>query len=204
MEPDEFDISGIRVLRDHAGYERVVMGEVLIPDTPNTFGDIYTPDAIREFVYAFAKRGFIIDHEHDLVDITGRGVYVVESFIARPNDPDFIPGSWVVGIRIEDDELWQKVLANEINGFSFEAFCIMQAVVFEEFRDRQVTGFTEPDPVDGHVHEYLVIRNSAGAVISGSTGVTDGHSHRITRHTVTAMEQGHRHRYQVNLVEPQS
>lgn len=201
MEPNDIEISGIRVLRDHAGYERVVMGEVLIPDTPNTYGDIYTPDAIREFVYAFAKRGYIIDHEHDLEDISDKGIYVVESFIARPGDPDFIAGSWVVAMRIEDDEMWAKVLNNEINGYSFEALCMMQEIVFQNLRDRQVIGDTDPDPVDGHTHTYLLILDSANTVISGSTGVTNGHSHRITRHTVTMIENGHRHRIQVNPVE---
>lgn len=187
----------VRVLqRDDGEFERVVMAEVLIPDIPNVFGDIYTQDAIREFAYEFARKGYGIDVNHDNVDVSS-DVCVVESFIARESDPDFIPGSWVVAMKIFSDEIWQSVLAGEINGYSFEALCSLQPVTIENFRNRQVVGVTEPDPFDGHTHSFIVILSPLNKPIAGSTGVTDGHSHRIAKHTVTEVDSGHSHRYQV-------
>lgn len=192
------------ILRDSAedGYERVVMCELLIPDVPNAFGDIYTRETIKEFVYLFAEQGFGLDVDHDQDDVDGDKMVVVESFIARTGDPDFVEGSWVIGMRILDDELWQGVLTGEFNGFSFEADCLMTPVIIQNLGNRMISGTTEPDLFDGHTHDYLVVLNPLNKPVSGGTSITDGHSHRIATHTVTMPEndvygRSHKHRYQV-------
>lgn len=190
--------------RDDGEYEQVVMCELLIPDVPNVYGDVYTLEAIREFMYEFARQGYGIDVEHDEVDVQDQKVIVVESFIARAGDPDFIVGSWVVGMQITDADLWQQVLDGEINGYSFQALCEMQPILIQNLRNRQIVGTTEANPVDGHTHDYLVITDALNRPISGGTGVTNGHSHTITSHTVTDEAAGHVHRYQTIVNEDDS
>ncbi len=188
---------------DGAEWERIVMAEVLIPDVPNVFGDINTRGAIRECMEAFALHGYIIDLEHDNVDIRNAKVFVVESFIARKGDPDFIEGAWVVGMKIVDDQIWQDILEGRINGYSFEALCDMFPVLFQNLRPRVVSGTTSPDPFDGHTHAYTVVLNAINRPIAGGTGETNAHTHTISTHTVTdAAKNGlfgtdHVHRYQV-------
>ncbi len=184
------------VRRDGEGWEQVVMGELLIPDTPNTYGDIYTRAAIKEFCYQFAIQGYGIDLQHDNDDVTGR-VVVVESFIARPGDPDFIEGSWVVAMKILDSAIWQKVLDGEINGYSYEAICMMLPIKLDNLRNRTVIGETAPDLLDGHTHIYTVVLNDLNQPISGGTTVTDGHSHTISTHTYTDITDSHRHHFDV-------
>lgn len=179
---------------DGGKWDRVVMAEVLIPDVPNVFNDLWTAREVQEAAYAFMKRGFIIDVEHDHIDVTG-GVYVVESFIAREGDPTFTPGAWVIGMRIERDDLWEQVLSGKLNGFSYEAVVnILQAVLVyadDGFR----SGVTEPDPVDGHKHTFAVWVDSNNRPISGGTDEVSGHSHTISTHTVTDEAHGHVHRF---------
>jgi len=110
--------------RSDKQWDRIVMAEVLIPGTPNVFGDLWTEEGIQDAVQKYMVLGYIIDVEHDMVDVTGKA-HVVESFIAREGDTTFIPGSWVIGMYIPDDDLWDKVLSGEINGFSFEAVVSM-------------------------------------------------------------------------------
>lgn len=188
------------IVRNEAGFEQIVMAEVLIPDTVNVYGDIVTEDAIREFAYAFMIAGLnskiILDIEHDGEDITG-DAYVIESFIAREGDPDFIKGSWVIAVRIENDALWQQVVDGALNGFSFEALCGMTPVSIQNLRSRIVTGTTAPDLIDGHTHAYAVLLDALNRPISGSTGMTDGHEHVITHHTFTDEANGHNHRFDV-------
>ena len=183
-----------------AGWEQIVIGEVLIPDTPNSYGDIYTREAIKDFAYAFAVAGLntnvINDIEHDNIDVTG-DVYVVESFLARLGDPDFIEGSWVIAMKINNADLWQQVLAGDINGFSYEALVAMTPVKIENLRNRTITGITSPDPLDGHTHAYMVVVDPLNRPIKGGTSETDGHTHAITSHTVTAEANGHKHRFNV-------
>jgi len=200
---------GIKVLRRGGGeYRRIVMCELLIPDVPNVFGDINTRETIEEFAYQYALRGYGIDVDHDEVDVRNTEAVVVESFIARAGDPTFIEGSWVIGMKIIDDTLWQKVLDGEINGFSFLAECYMTEIFIQNLRNRQVVGVTEPHPLDGHTHTYLVLLNALNRPISGGTGETDGHSHRIVSHTTTEKSLSvygageHNHRYQVIAIDP--
>lgn len=179
-------------------FEQVVLAEVLVPNIPNSWGDIYTPEAIKEFCYRFNQQGFGLDVEHDEVNVDGQQFFVVENFIARAGDPDFIEGSWVVGVKIIDAELWQKVLDGDINGFSFQADVFMQPVeIIYESEARIVIGVTEPDPIDGHTHTFTVVIGPLNKVLSGGTGITDNHSHSITGAAVTGSASGHTHRIQV-------
>jgi hypothetical protein len=126
-------------------------------------------------------------------------VHVVESFIVRAGDTDFIEGSWVVAMRVEDDTLWQKILDNEINGYSYEATVNFLAGIFvDETDDGTRTGYTEPDPYDGHRHAFAVLVDANNRPLSGGTDEVDGHSHTISTHTVTDESDGHSHRF--NLV----
>lgn len=196
-EPSMFFIK-----RDSGEYEQIVMAEVLLPDTPNVYGDIYTKEAIREFAYEFARQGYGIDVNHDNEDVGGRDAIVVESFIVRAGDPDFIEGSWVVAMKILNKDLWAKILDGEINGYSFEAEAYMLPVVFQNLANRCVVGVTEPDPIDGHTHTYIVMLNAFNRPNAGATGFTNAHSHKIVTHTTTEFGGGllgrvHNHRYQV-------
>ena len=186
------------VLRDDpVAWEGIVMAEVLIPDTPNVYGDFWTKEAIREAAYMFMVEGFGIDINHDQIDISDR-VSVVESFVVRPGDAIFIEGSWVLALKVHDDALWQDILDCKINGYSYMAYVATQsaAVVMED--DGMRMGVTEPDTTDGHTHEYMVLVDENNRPISGGTTNTSGHSHAILVHTVTEEAVGHVHRY--NLV----
>lgn len=184
--------------KDGDEWERVVFAEVLIPNVPNVFGDLWSPAAVREAAYEFMRQGYGIDVDHDNVDVSGP-VHVVESFIVRAGDTDFIEGSWVVAMRVEDDTLWQKILDNEINGYSYEATVNFLAGIFvDETDDGTRTGYTEPDPYDGHRHAFAVLVDANNRPLSGGTDEVDGHSHTISTHTVTDESDGHSHRF--NLV----
>lgn len=185
------------VVRKDREWEQIAFAEVLVPNVPNTYGDIYTPEAIVEFAYEFARQGYGLDVDHDNQDVSGSGYYVVESFIAREGDPDFIPGSWVVGIKVADAELWQRILNGEINGFSYEALVEMIPVDIDGSEVHQVSGTTSPHPEDGHTHTYLLLVDGMGNHRASATSETNGHSHRILNHTVTEVAEGHNHRIQV-------
>ena len=182
-----------RLKLDENGYERIVYSELLIPETPNAYADYHTLESVREFAYSFMIKGFFIDEEHDNVDISDR-VHVVESWIARKDDEDFIEGSWVVGMYIGDDDIWDKVLNGELNGFSYEAMVEFTPAIVDAPIVRTVSGITEPDTMDGHTHEYFVLLDPTGNVIAGGTIEDDSdHTHLIRRHTFTDEAAYHLH-----------
>lgn len=183
--------------RSEAEWERVVFAEVLIPETPNVYGDYMSREHVKAAAYAFLRHGFGIDIEHDNVDVSG-AVNVVESFIVRPGDPDFIEGSWVIAMYIGDDQIWRDVLDNKINGFSYEALVQFLPAVLHEDDDLMRYGVTEASLEDGHTHDFFVMVDETNRPVLGGTSVTDGHSHTISIHTTTDETNGHTHRY--NLV----
>lgn len=184
--------------RDDPQWERVVFAELLIPETPNVYNDYWTREAIREAAYEFMRQGFGVDVDHDNIDRTDSGLYLVETFIARAGDPDFIEGSWVIAMRVADDALWQRVLDGELNGFSYEALIESFDAEFTIEDDGIRQGTTEPVlDGDGHVHKFLVVVGPDNRPTSGGTDEVDGHSHTISTHTVTDETNGHRHRYQI-------
>lgn len=190
----------IRLIQpDSDGFERIVFGEVLIPDTPNVYGDFHTKQSVQEFAYGFMLNGFGINHEHDNPDISDE-VSIVESFIARPGDPDFIVGSWVLGVFVGRDSVWQAVLNGEVNGFSYEAMVKFFELDLIVPHETTRYGVTEPALSDGHTHEYFVLLDQTGRVITGGTSFADGHSHTISQHTFTDEGDLDGHIHIINVV----
>ena len=96
--------------------KRIVFGKVLVPDKEDSQGDIITKEDIE-----FTAHGFMmtiqqpheddeagIGHQHQIVGGIG---LVVESYI---NDE----GSWIMGTKVIDDTVWDKILKGEITGYS--------------------------------------------------------------------------------------
>jgi len=179
-------------------YERIAFAEVLIPDSPNVYGDLHSAENIRQFAYGFMINGFGIDIDHNNINVTSQ-VKIIESFIARAGDPVFVEGAWVVGILVLDDEIWEDILSGELNGFSYQAMVsvLPVQVVYPDIQEFQ--GVTYPDIDDGHVHSFYVMLDEDGRVKVGGTDEVRGHSHAILSHTYSerSTEGGdvHRHRY---------
>lgn len=174
--------------------ERLVFGEVYAPDRPDAHGDYMTADEIKKAAYKFMKELRLdqVDHQHN--NETTPGVQVVESFIARKDDPLFIPGSWVIGVHVPDDGLWQSIKKGEINGFSLEALALAEDQTVEVDVPPVVSGVTSKS--EDHQHRFYVAYNQQnGQFMGGQTDIVNGHSHAIRSGSVTDPHEGHSHRF---------
>lgn len=175
--------------------QRLVFAEVIIPGLIDTQGDMFSPAAVVKIAHKFLS-GMLnmkIDVNHDNVE---RGSYVVESFIARDSDDQFIPGAWVVGVKVDQDT-WVKVKSGELNGFSIE-FMLSKADSIKVEIDsslfmRPIVGdtFAEKD----HKHVYTIQLSDTGQIVKGVTNIVAGHSHTISNSSVTDFAVGHRHKF---------
>ncbi len=185
---------------------QIVWGEVYVPDIPDTQDEFMSAREIEKLAHKFMMDGLTVgavDVEHD-GDIR-QSCFVVESFIARKDDPDFIEGAWVAAVKICDSELWEAVKSGELNGFS------MKASVFTT--DREVE-LEIPDRIEGltqiasdgqdHRHTYVVKFDAEGEFLGGYTNVVNGHKHTIRRRSISQKAEGaageemadeHFHRY---------
>lgn len=172
------------------GKLQIAYAEVYAPNLPDAHGDFMVPDEIRKMAHAFLRAGLTkkVDVEHNN-EFSGSAV--VESFIARDSDPDFIPGSWVAGIHIPDAELWKQVESGEINGFSLQGMGIQTEKTVTLTVPSVVKGLTMENEIDGHWHAFEVRFNDTDGSLEGGqtllTFPTDfaDHLHLIKKGTVT-------------------
>ena len=173
--------------------KRLVWSELYSPMKPDSDNEFMRADEIEAMAYDFMKTMKLdaVDHQHD--QLHRGGCCVVESFIARKGDPDFIEGAWVVGMYIGDDEMWAKVVKGEINGFS------MEALVHKEPKDVTMevapvlSGLTQKS--EDHAHTFLVAYDDKGNFLGGRTDSVNGHAHPIRHGTATGEANGHSHRF---------
>ena len=125
--------------------ERTLLGVVLIPDKPiyrNQNGEefyiTFPKETIQASAHNFFKSGFQLnsklEHESEI-----DGISFVESWVVKDpkNDTanaygldknDIVEGSWIVKMKCENDEIYQKALSGEINGFSIDGLFNLKEV----------------------------------------------------------------------------
>lgn len=173
--------------------KRIVFAEVYAPNRPDADGEFMDADGIREMSYKFMRELKLrqVDRQHDNEAVPE--VCVVESFIAREDDPLFISGAWVVGVHIPDDETWGMIKEGEINGFSMEAIVIKTPMEVTLSIPPVVSGTTME--ASDHCHIFNVAYDADGNFLGGKTDTVNGHYHEIKRGTVTEESSEHSHRF---------
>jgi len=177
---------------------RIIYAPVYSPYRVDTDNEAMTPGQIESMAH-----GFMLNGRWDCIDVNHDGVksgcQVVESFVARKDDPDFVQGEWVLGIKIFLDDLWEKVLKGELNGLSFSSKNVPSRAGFlvDLLQPVSGTGTTEDSdggPLPAHVHDISIEFTEDARVIPALTGETLGHKHAVNRMTATDMAQDHAHR----------
>lgn len=171
---------------------QIVYAEVYVPNIPDSQNDFMTVDTIRNMAH-----NFLLKAETTSIDVEHSGdkvpAGVVESFIARKNDPDFIENSWVTGVKIFDDVIWGQIKKGEINGFSLDGIGKGEDVELVVEIPEFVTG--ETDVVDGHAHVFKVEFDEDGTFLGGRTEDDTDHDHVILKGTITETTNEHAHRF---------
>lgn len=172
--------------------KQVVYGEVYAPYVLDTHGEFMLPEDIEIMAHRFMKLDLAnaIDTDHDNVP---NGSWPIESYIAKENDEEYTPGSWVLGVKIVDPVVWARVKSGELNGFSFQSMVRPVEMDVEYLVLRDHVGQTEVH--EDHEHVFFLAVDDQGRVVSGSTNEVNGHKHVIRRASVTEMAAAHTHRF---------
>lgn len=115
--------------------KHIVMGAVLIPDKPiyrNQGGEEFyiqfSAETIEKLAYQYLAKDRIYSFTQQHEDVAD-DIYVVETWLkTSENDKskdygiDVPIGSWLMAAKVENEEIWDKIKSNEMNGFSIEAF----------------------------------------------------------------------------------
>lgn len=182
-------------------FHRVVKGVVYTPGDVDTDGETATAETIQNACWNFLaqRKEKNIDIQHDWQQ---SGCYVVESYITEKGDPNFVAGSWVMAVKCSD-EIFQKVVDGDLNGFSFGGYSekYVQRVMLEVAK--QIIGETNEnlnkDIIPPHKHAFILWYDNAGKLVKGHTDTVEGHIHTILYGTATEKAAGHSHG--VNITE---
>jgi hypothetical protein len=183
------------VIKDQA--KRLVYGEVYAPLQIDTDGEAMTEVEIEKMAHHFmmTRGNDAIDVQHSY---TPSGCLIVESFIARKDDPDgFVDGSWVLGVKVVPDEIWNAVQKGELNGFSFAGNCNSVTVRARVNVTRKMIGETEKSEqglLPPHDHPVDIEFDENGSVTKGISDFVMGHQHKIFKTTATERDMEHSHR----------
>ncbi len=111
--------------------KRIVIGAVYVPydendpSTVDTHGHAASAEDIEKAAY-----GFMLDMKNNQIDKqhNHRPDYgnVVESYIAKAQDPLFKEGTWVLGVKVTCEKTWAAIQAGDITGFSLGGSAVLE------------------------------------------------------------------------------
>lgn len=123
-EGESPELAGPIVVKSAA--KQVAYAPVLVPGEKDADGEVYDEDKIQEVAWDFIENHRYMDEQHRL---SGQVAVPVESYILQ-NDmqvemagkTETVPkGSWMMGARFPDAEVWRRVETDELEGFSITA-----------------------------------------------------------------------------------
>ena len=105
---------------DKAGEEQFVMGVVLEPEVEDSQTDIYNEDEVRKAAHWFMEHDGLLGLQHE--EQLGEGAVLLENYL-MPVDgmiggQHVKKGSWIMGWRIVDPQIWAAIKAGRFTGFS--------------------------------------------------------------------------------------
>lgn len=100
--------------------ERYVMGIVLEPDTVDSQNDFYSKEEVRNAAHRFMQEYRQLGKQHTEI-VTGK-LIILESWVAPTafdlGDESVKEGTWLMGIRVADDAMWEDTKKGDFTGFS--------------------------------------------------------------------------------------
>lgn len=133
MNEDELKIKEDYLKLEFDDEKKIIMGPALIPDLEilrvdddgEQFYIKYSKEQIEDIVVKFSKlkdqRSINKDHKNSVT-----GIYIIENWLVGKNDKskdygfDLPEGTWMVSMKVENEELWDSIKSGKIKGFSIE------------------------------------------------------------------------------------
>jgi len=169
--------------------KRIVMGAALIPNKPifrkrneTMFYVYFSKDTVRRASELFFQNGnqsnATLEHQ-----MKANGLTVVESWIvegeqdkSRMYGLDAPVGSWVISMKVEDDEIWKDIKeGKKYNGFSIEGFFADRAQIKRDSTQQEMEAILESE-AEYMLSNIKAIIKKDGRTKSGNKLVLESYS----------------------------
>jgi hypothetical protein len=149
--------------------QQIVYGVVLQPGVADSHGDVVTAAEIEKAAHRYLVQSRKSDVQHNErqadVEIVESGIAPTDMTIA---DRRVLKGSWVVAAHIVDRELWQRVIKDELTGFSMGGSAVRSV---EQITDAPAGRTTTKEDV--HMDAYTTAVNRAAELRKADSSLTD-------------------------------
>lgn len=176
---------------------RIIYGAVYTPNQVDGKGYFMEPEEVEAMCHRYLRIDVknSIDTNHDNIP---NGCFPVESYIAKANDPNYSEGTWVIGVKVANSAIWDKIIGGDLNAFSMEILVTKKPAMITYTTIPSMSGSTEVykenEDDEGHQHLFFVELDSMGRVIKGKTNTVNGHYHDIVVNSITKDSENHSHR----------
>ena len=186
-------------IKEVDNYRRIITGIVYEPMVLDTHGEYMLPQDVESMCHQVSdliSKGLIdVRHDNNLIDAVP-----VENYIAKKGDPMYPEGAWIMSTKINDDNTWKEILAQDLNAYSFEAMVFKVDTVVMVEVDPIKYGLTTKD--EDHKHTYILFLDENGNVLGGRTNTVKGHWHDILARSTTLKSKSKStriHRHQMDI-----
>jgi hypothetical protein len=169
------------VLKEVDAEKRILMGPALVPDkqiyrkndkTKDEYYIYFSKATIRKaselFLINSNQNNSTLEHSQKL-----KGMSVVESWIIEgENDKsknygfDLPQGTWMISMKVNNDEIWNKVKLGEVKGFSIEGY----------FADRYEMNIDQDEIIVKKIKEIILAEGQTHYTIDGK--IYEGETHK--------------------------
>lgn len=152
----------VRILERTGDEERLVTGIVADPENVDSYGQMIEEDVVRKMALLFMERfgNMGTDHAKDEEGnpiILNDDIIIVESWVTRNEDViggERVPkGAWMLTVRVVNDDIWQRVVNGDLNGYSFEA--VVWRIPLDEDGEEIDEAIARMEEVLGHTVQVI-------------------------------------------------
>ncbi len=133
--------------------KKELLGAAMIPDMQifrkdskgQGYNVFFSKNTIRNIAQVFFKKGLQSNINLSHTNIPANS-YIFQSYItdeskgmASPKGLELPDGSWVIGIKVNDESIWQEIRAGKMKGFSVEGLFQMAEVEIEQKHQSEET-----------------------------------------------------------------
>ena len=139
---------------------------------------------VNKFMSNYGQKSFTIDHMEP-----AEGIVITESWLVKDTENDksnalglenVSEGSWIIGCKINNDEIWQSIREGRWHGFSIESWIDMEEI--EEFKKIKNKKIENKMAVNKTKFEEMI--DQIKAIISDAVENADGQDTEVQQDVV--------------------
>ena len=139
---------------------------------------------VNKFMSNYSQKSFTIDHME-----SAEGIVITESWLVKDTENDksnalglenVSEGSWIIGCKINNDEIWQSIKEGRWHGFSIESWIDMEEI--EEFKKIKNKKIENKMTVNKSKFDEMI--DQIKAIISDAVENADGQDTQVQQDVV--------------------